>query len=93
VVHIVVYEKVRNHSKWLETFNRDAPNRNGSRGGEILQFENEPNRHYVIFEWSEDEAHDFVNFAKTPEMQRVFREAGVLEQTIQICSPSIIINK
>ena len=40
-----------------------------------------------------EEAHIFADFAKTAEMQRVFKEAGVLEQTIQICSPSTIINK
>jgi len=93
LVHVVIYENVRDHSKWLKTFNGDAPNRKGSRGGEILQFENDTNKHYVIFEWSDEEAHDFADFAKTAEMQRVFREAGVLEQTIQICSPSTIINK
>ncbi|MGD0804629.1 MAG: hypothetical protein ABSA11_11225 [Candidatus Bathyarchaeia archaeon] len=93
MVHVVIYEKVRDHSKWLKTFTGDAPNRKGSRGGEILQFDNDPNKHYIIFEWSDVEAHDFADFAKTPEMQKVFKEAGVLEQTIQICSPSMIINK
>jgi heme-degrading monooxygenase HmoA len=93
LVHVVVYEKVRDHTKWLKTFNGDASNRKGSRGGEILQFENDPNTHYIVFEWSDEEAHDFADFAKTAEMRRVSKEAGVLEQTIQICSPSTIINK
>ena len=93
MVHVVVYEKVRDHTNWLKTFNGDAPNRKGSRGGVILQFENDPNSHYIVFEWSDEEAHDFANFAKTAEMHRVFKEAGVLEQTIQICFPSMIINK
>jgi len=90
LVHVVIYEKVKDHEKWLKAFNGDAPNRRGSRGGVILQFEEDLNRHYVVFEWSDEEAHDFANFAKTAEMQNVFNGAGVLEQTIQICSPSMI---
>ena len=86
---IVVYERVKDHSKWLEGFKADAHNRKGSNGGRILQFDDDPNRHYVVFEWSGKEANDFVEFAKTPTMQKVFKDAGVLEQTIRLCSPSI----
>jgi hypothetical protein len=46
-----------------------------------------------VFEWSDKEAHDFANFAKTPEMQKVFKKAGVLEQTIHLCSSSIKFSK
>jgi hypothetical protein len=93
LVHVIICESVKDYAKWLKTFNNDAPIRKGSRGSEILKLENDPNKHYAIFKWSDDETHDFADFAKTVEMQRVFKEACVLEQTIQICSPSTIINK
>ncbi len=89
MVNVVVYERVKDHAEWLKVFNGDAPNRKGSKGGTILQFEGDPNKHYIVFEWSDKEAHDFANLAKTPEMQKVFKKAGVLEHTIQVCSPSI----
>jgi hypothetical protein len=93
LVHVVIYEKVKDHNKWLKAFNDDAPNRKGSRGGVILQFDEDPNRHYVIFEWSDGEAQDFANLAKTTEMQKVFKGAGVLQQSIQVCSSSMIFSK
>ena len=86
---IVVYEKVKDHDKWLDGFNADAHNRKGSEGGRILQFDDDPNSHYVIFEWSEKEASEFVEFIKTPTMQKVFKDAGVLEQSFTLCSTSI----
>ncbi|MGD0803733.1 MAG: hypothetical protein ABSA11_06635 [Candidatus Bathyarchaeia archaeon] len=93
MVHVVVYERVKDHARWLKTFDGDAPHRNGSKGGVILQFEKDHNKHHIVFEWSDEEANDFVDFVKTPEMQKVFTEAGVLEQTIQVCSPSTIFSK
>jgi quinol monooxygenase YgiN len=93
LVYVIVHEKAKDHAKWLKVFNGDAPNRKESLGGAIHQFEGDPNSHYIVFEWSEKEAHDFANFAKTPDMQKVLKEAGVLEQTLQICSPSIKFNK
>ena len=93
MITLVVYERVKDHAKWLKGFNADAPNRKGSKGGRILQFDEDPNSHYVIFEWSEKEAREFVEFAKTPTMQKVFNDAGVLEQTIHLCSTSIKFDK
>ena len=93
LINIVVYERVKDHAKWLKGFNADAPNRKGSMGGTILQFDGDPNRHYIVFEFSDKEAHDFVNFAKTPIMQKVFKDAGVLEQTVQLCSTAIKVDK
>jgi hypothetical protein len=93
LVHVVIYEKVKDHAKWLKGFNGDAPNRKGSKGGMIVQFDEDPNKHYIIFEWSEKEARDFLKFSKTPDMQKVFKEAGVVEQTIQLCSSGIKFDK
>jgi hypothetical protein len=93
LITIVVYEKVKDHVKWLEGFKADAHNRKGSKGGRILQFDGYPNRHYVILEFSDKEAHEFAEFAKTPTMQKVFKDAGVLEQTIQLCPTSIKFDK
>ena len=93
MIKMVVYEKVKDHAKWLKGFNADAPNRKGSMGGTILQFDGDPNRHYIVFEFSDEGAHDFFNFAKTPIGQKVFKDAGVLEQTIQLCSATIKVDK
>ena len=93
LINIVVYEKVKDHDMWLKGFNADAPNRKGSMGGKILQFDGDPNRHYVVFEFSDEGAHAFVKFAKSPTMQKVFKDAGVLEQTIQLCSKTIKVDK
>jgi hypothetical protein len=93
LINIVVYEKVKDHAAWLRAFNADAPNRKGSMGGTILQFDGDPNRHYIVFEFSDKGAYDFVNFAKSPTMQKVFKDAGVLEQTIQLCSKTIKVDK
>jgi hypothetical protein len=93
LINIVVYEKVKDHEMWLKGFNADAPNRKGSMGGKILQFDGDPNRHYIVFEFSDEGAHDFVKFAKSPKMQKVFKDAGVLEQTIQLCSKTIKVDK
>jgi len=93
LINVVVYEKVKDHAKWLKAFNADAPNRKGSAGGTILQFDGDPNRHYIVFEFSDEGAHDFFNFAKTPTGQKVFKDAGVLEQTIQLCSATIKVDK
>ncbi len=93
MINVVVYERVKDHAEWLKGFNADAPNRKGSMGGTILLFEGDPNRHYIVFEFSDAEAHDFVNFAKTPTMQKVFKDAGVLEQTMQLCSKAIKFEK
>jgi hypothetical protein len=62
-------------------------------GGIILQFDGDPNRHYIVFEFSEEGAHDFVKFANSPAGQKVFKDAGVLEQTIQLCSITIKVEK
>ena len=93
LINIVVYERVKDHAKWLRGFNADAPNRNGSMGGTILQFDGDPNRHYIVFEFSDEGAQDFVKFAKSPTGQKVFKDAGVLEQTIQFCSKPIKVDK
>ena len=92
LINVVVYERVKDHAKWLKGFNADAPRRE-SMGGTILQFDGDPNRHYIVFEFSDKEAHDFVNFAKTPTAQKVFKDAGVLEQTVQLCSTAIKVDK
>jgi hypothetical protein len=93
LINIVVYEKVKDHVAWLKGFNADAPNRKGSRGGTILQFDGDPNRHYIVLEFSDEGAQDFVKFAKSPTGQKVFKDAGVLEQTIQLCSKTIKVDK
>jgi hypothetical protein len=93
LINIVVYEKVKDHDTWLSGFNADAPNRQGSMGGKILQFDGDPNRHYIVFEFSDEGAQEFVKFAKSPTMQKVFKDAGVLEQTIQLCSKTINFDK
>ena len=93
MINIVVYEKVKDHVTWLKGFNADAPNRKGSMGGTILQFDGDPNRHYIVLEFSDEGAQDFVKFAKSPTGQKVFKEAGVLEQTIQLCSKTINVDK
>lgn len=93
MVKIVVYEKVRDHASWLEAFYADAPNRKGSMGGTILQFEGDPNRHYIVFEFGDEGAHSFIDFVKSPTGQKVFKDAGVLEQTIQLCSTTIEVDK
>jgi ABC-type molybdate transport system substrate-binding protein len=93
LINIVVYEKVKDHAKWLKGFNADAPNRKGSVGGTILQFDGDPNRHYIVFEFSDEGARDFVRFAKSPTGQKIFKDAGVLEQTIQLCSTTIKVDK
>ena len=92
LTNVVVYERVKDHAKWLKGFNADAP-RWESMGGTILQFDGDPNRHYIVFEFSDKEAHDFVNFAKTPIAQKVFKDAGVLEQTVQLCTKAIKVDK
>ena len=93
LINIVVYEKVKDHAAWLKGFNADAPNRKGSMGGTILQFDGDPNRHYIMFEFSDEGAQDFVKFAKSTMGQKVFKDAGVLEQTIQLCSKRIKVDK
>jgi hypothetical protein len=93
LINVVVYEKVKDHAMWLKAFEADAPNRKGSMGGTILQFDGDPNRHYIMFEFSDEGAHDFFNFAKSQTMQKVFKDAGVLEQTIQLCSTTIKVEK
>jgi hypothetical protein len=85
LIKVVVYEKVKD--------NADAPNRKGSMGGTILQFDGDPNRHYIVFDFSDEGAHDFVKFAKSPTGQKVFKDAGVIEQTIQLCSTTIKVDK
>jgi hypothetical protein len=84
---------VRDHATWLKAFNADAPNRTGSLGGTILQFDGDPNQHYIVFEFSDEGVQDFVNFAQSPTGQKVFKDAGVLEQTIQLCSTTIKVDK
>jgi hypothetical protein len=93
LINVVVYEKVKDHATWLKAFNADAPNRKGSMGGTILQFDGDPNRHYIVFEFSDEWAKDFISFAKSPVGQKVFKDAGVLEQTIQLCSTTIKVEK
>lgn len=93
LINVVVYEKVKDHATWLKGFNADAPNRKGSMGGTILQFDGEPNRHYIVFEFSDEGAQGFLSFAKSPAGQKVFKDAGVLEQTIQLCSTTIKVDK
>jgi hypothetical protein len=93
LINVVVYEKVKDHATWLKAFNADAPNRKGSMGGTILQFDGDPNRHYIVFEFSDEGAHDFVSFAKSLVGQKVFKDAGVLEQTIQLCSTTTKVEK
>jgi hypothetical protein len=93
LIKVVVYEKVKDHAMWLKGFNADAPNRKGSMGGTILQFDGDPNRHYIVFNFSDEGAHDFVKFAKSPNGQKVFKDAGVIEQTIQLCSTTIKVDK
>jgi quinol monooxygenase YgiN len=89
LTHIIVHEKVRDHAKWLEGFNRDAFHRTGSRGGVIYQIEGNPNEHYIVYDWEDKAAKDFLALAKSPEMQKVFRDAGVLEQEFTVCPTEI----
>lgn len=93
MINVVVYEKVKDHEMWLKGFNADAPNREGSMGGTILQFDGDPNRHYILFEFNDEGAKGFVEFAKSPIGQKVFKDAGVLEQTIQLCTKTIKVEK
>ena len=93
MITIVVYEKVSDHTKWLEGFNADADHRKGSMGGRILVFDEDPNKHYVILDFTDEGGREFLNRTKTPEMQKVFKDAGVIEQTIQPCSKAIKFNK
>ena len=86
MANIVVYEKVKDHAKWLKVFQKDAPNRKGSMGGTIYQLIEDPNRHYIVYEWSDREVSNFMNLVGTPMMKKVFEEAGVLEQTFKVCS-------
>jgi hypothetical protein len=86
LVNVVVYERVRDHARWLEGFRKDAPNREGSMGGFIYQLKDDPNKHYIVFEWDDKGAADFINITKTPQMKKVFDDAGVLEQTFKLCS-------
>ncbi len=53
----------------------------------------DPNRHYIVFEFSDEGAQNFINFAKSPTGQKVFTDAGILEQTIQLCSTTIKVDK
>ena len=48
MVHVVICEKVRDHAQWLKAFNDGAANRKGSRGGVILQFEDDPRAHALV---------------------------------------------
>jgi hypothetical protein len=77
LINIVVYEKVKDHAAWLKGFNADAPNRKGSMGGTLMQFDGDPNSHYIMFEFSDEGAQDFVKFAKSPSgtegIQRCWR--------------------
>ncbi len=93
MINVVVYEKVKDHAAWLKGFMADAPNRKGSMGGTILQFDGDPNRHYIVFEFSDEGAQDFLNFTKSSTAQKIFKDAGVLEQTIQLCSRTIKVDK
>jgi hypothetical protein len=93
LIKVVVYEKVKDHATWLKGFNADAPNRKGSMGGTILQVDKDRNRHYIVFDFSDEGAKDFVKFAKLPAGQKVFKDAGVLEQTTQLCSTTIKVEK
>ncbi len=93
MINVIVYEKVKDHDKWLKAFNADAPNRKGSMGGTIHQFDGDPNRHYIVFKFSDQGAHDFLNFTKSPTGQKIFKDAGVLEQTIQLSSTTIKVDK
>lgn len=88
MANVVVYERVKDHAKWLKAFQNDAPNRKGSMGGTIYQLAEDPNKHYIVFEWDDKEVSNFMNLTKTPMMKKVFEEAGVLEQTFKLCSPS-----
>ncbi len=85
MTHVIVHEKVKDHAKWLEGFNRDAFHRTGSRGGVIYQVEGHPNEHYIVYDWDDQAAKDFLAITKSPEMQKVFQEAGILEQEFTIC--------
>ena len=76
---VVAYEKVKDHAQRLKAFKNDVPNRKGSMGGTIYQLKDDPNKHYVVFEWDDKEAANFRNFTKTPTMKRFSDDAGVLE--------------
>ena len=93
MINIVIYEKVKDHATWLKGFKVDAANRKGSMGGTILQFDGNPNRHYIVFEFSDEGAQGFVNFSKSPTGQKVFKDVGALEQTIQLCTTTVKVKK
>ncbi len=89
MTYVIVHEKVRDHAKWLEGFTRDAFHRTGSRGGAIYQVEGNANEHYIMYDWNDKEAREFLALTKSPDMQKVFRDAGVLEQEFIICPTEI----
>ena len=70
MTYVIVHEKVQNHAKWLEGFNRDAFHRTGSRGGVIYQVEGNPNEHYIVYDWDDQAAKNFLALTKSPEMQK-----------------------
>jgi hypothetical protein len=88
LTQVIVHEKVKDHAKWLKGFQNDAVNRKGSMGGVIYQLVEDPNQHYIVFEWDDEAVLDFINLMETPMMKKVFREAGVIEQTFKLCSPT-----
>ncbi len=93
MTHVIIHEKVRDHREWLELFNRDAFHRVGSRGGAIYQVEGDPNEHFILYDWDDKGAKDFIAAAKSPEMQKVFRDAGVLKQELMVCPNEIKFQK
>ena len=93
LTHVIVHERVKDHAKWLKGFQNDAVNRKGSMGGVIYQLGEDPNQHYIVFEWDDEAVLDFMNLMGTPRMKKVFEEAGVAEQTFKLCSPIIKFEK
>jgi hypothetical protein len=83
---VITYEKVKDHSKWMGVFKGDAVNRKGSNGGTIYQFDDDPNQHYIVFDWDEEGMKEFMKKAQTPEMKKIFQSAGVLDQSFHVCS-------
>ena len=86
MLNVIVREKVKNHEKWFKGFNEDASNMKGSLGGTIFQLDEDPNQHYIIFEWEDRKNMDsFLKFLESDAMKLILEKAGVVEHEHYAC--------
>jgi hypothetical protein len=91
MVNLLVKEKVKDHDKWLKVFIEDAKNRNGSLGGTIYQFAEDPNQHVILFEWKDRKSIDaFFKVLESDAMKPVFEKAGLIDHEHHICGKATI---